>query len=122
MVEIGEKLDKAGFGFTCDTKNVLSMGESTKVHCTYIEDPDRALIEMIEVYKIPIIEKLGINLNVEKSPLEKPLPDMLLKALKFSKVKDYFSFKLGQFTYLCTNAFKNRHQAIKSRRITRILE
>lgn len=88
MVEIGEKLDKAGFGFTCNTKNVLSMGDSTKVHCTYIEDPDRGLIEMIEVYKIPIIEKLGINLNVEKSPLEKPLPDMLLKALKFSKVKD----------------------------------
>lgn len=88
MIEIGESLDKVGFGFTCDTKNVLSMGDSTKVHCTYIEDPDGTLIEMIEVYKIPIIEKLGINLNVEKSPLGKPLPDLLLKALSFSKVKD----------------------------------
>ena len=32
------------------------MGESTKVHCTYCEDPDGTLMEMIEVYKIPIIE------------------------------------------------------------------
>jgi len=88
MQEIGKKLEQEGFGFTCDTKNVLSMGDSTKVHCTYIEDPDGTLIEMIEVYKIPIIEKLGLNLNVEKSPLEKPLPNWLLKALRFSRVKD----------------------------------
>lgn len=88
MQEIGKKLEQEGFGFTCDTNNVLSMGDSTKVHCTYIEDPDGTLIEMIEVYKIPIIEKLGVNLNVEKSPLEKPLPNWLLKALRFSRIKD----------------------------------
>lgn len=88
MKVIGEELDKAGYGFTCDTKNVLSMGESTKVHCTYIEDPDGALIELIEVYKIPIIEKLGLYLNVEKTPYEKPLPSLMLKALKFTRIKD----------------------------------
>ena len=64
------------------------MGESTKVHCTYIEDPDGTLIELIEVYKIPIIEKLGINLNVEKRPASKPLPDIMLKAMRFSRIKD----------------------------------
>ena len=63
------------------------MGDSTKVHCTYIEDPDGTLIELIEVYKIPIIEKLGINLNVEKRHPSKPLPNIMLKALKFSRVK-----------------------------------
>lgn len=88
MKDLGEILDKSGFGFTCDTKDILSMGDSTKVHCTYIEDPDGTLIELIEVYKIPIIEKLGINLNVEKRPASKPLPDIMLKALKFSRVKD----------------------------------
>ncbi len=87
MGELGKELDKAGFGFTCDTKNVLSMGDSTKVHCTYIEDPDGTLIELIEVYKIPIIEKLGIFLNVEKRDPSKPLPNIMLKALKFSRVK-----------------------------------
>ena len=88
MEALGEKLAEAGHGFTCDTKDVLSMGESTKVHCTYCEDPDGTLIEMIEVYKIPIIEKLGIYLNVEKRKPSQPLPDLMLKALKFTRVKD----------------------------------
>ena len=35
MQALGEKLAQEGHGFTCDTKDVLSMGESTKVHCTY---------------------------------------------------------------------------------------
>lgn len=88
MKELGKTLDAAGFGFTCDTEDVLSMGESTKVHCTYIEDPDGTLIELIEVYKIPILEKLGIYLNVEKRHPDKPLPDAMLKAMKFIRVKD----------------------------------
>ena len=88
MKAIGEVLEKAGHGFTCDTKNVLSMGDSTKVHCTYTEDPDGTLIELIEVYKIPILEKLGIYLNVEKRAFSKPHPPLMLKALKFMRVKD----------------------------------
>ncbi len=88
MVALGKKLDEIGHGFTCDTKDALSMGESTKVHCTYIEDPDGTLIELIEVYKIPIIEKLGIYLNVEKRPASQPYPNLMLKALKFMRVKD----------------------------------
>lgn len=88
MSALGEKLDEYGHGFTCDTKDVLSMGESTKVHCTYCEDPDGTLIEMIEVYKIPIIEKIGFYLNVEKRSPSQPLPNWMLKALKFTRVKD----------------------------------
>ncbi len=88
MKAIGEDLAKAGFGFTCDTQKTLDMGGTTRVHCTYIEDPDGTLIEMIEVYKIPIIEKLGIFLNVEKRDPLKPLPDYMLKALRFSRIKD----------------------------------
>jgi catechol 2,3-dioxygenase-like lactoylglutathione lyase family enzyme len=88
MNELGKVLESKGFGFTCDTKNVLSMGDSTKVHCTYIEDKDGTWIELIEVYKVPIIEKLGINLNVAKRPAHKPLPDLMLKALKFVRIKD----------------------------------
>ena len=88
MASLGEELKKSGHGFTCDTKDVLSMGESTKVHCTYCEDPDGTLIEMIEVYKIPIIEKLGLYLNVEKRDASQALPNWMLKALKFTRVKD----------------------------------
>ena len=88
MSALGKELYKHGHGFTCDTKDVLSMGESTKVHCTYCEDPDGTLIEMIEVYKIPIIEKIGFYLNVEKRKPSQPLPNWMLKALKFTRVKD----------------------------------
>ncbi|WP_258105244.1 VOC family protein [Marinoscillum sp. MHG1-6] len=88
MKDLGEDLDAKGFGFTCDTKDTLDMGGTTRVHCTYIDDPDGILIEMIEVYKIPILEKLGIFLNVEKRDPLKPLPDFMLKALRFSRVKD----------------------------------
>lgn len=88
MKALGEKLETIGHGFTCDTKDVLNMGKSTRVHCTYTEDPDGTLIELIEVYKIPIIEKLGIYLNVEKRPPSQPYPDLMLKALKFMQVKD----------------------------------
>jgi catechol 2,3-dioxygenase-like lactoylglutathione lyase family enzyme len=87
MKAIGEDLSHAGFPFTCDSNDALNMG-TTKVHCTYIEDKDKTLIEMIEVYKVPIIEKWGIFLNVEKRDPLKPLPDFMLKALRFSRIKD----------------------------------
>jgi catechol 2,3-dioxygenase-like lactoylglutathione lyase family enzyme len=87
MKALGQDLSKAGYGFTCDSNDALNMGQ-TKVHCTYIHDKDRTLIEMIEVYKVPIIEKWGIFLNVEKRDPLKPLPDFMLKALRFSRIKD----------------------------------
>lgn len=88
MKAIGEDLASKGFGFTCDTNDTLDMGGTTRVHCTYIEDPDGTLIEMIEVYKIPIIEKMGVFLNVESRDPQKPLPDFMLKSLRFSRIKD----------------------------------
>jgi len=87
MKALGVDLAAAGYGFTCDSRNALSMG-NTKVHCTYIHDDDRTLIEMIEVYKVPIIEKWGVFLNVEKRDPLKPLPNFMLKALRFSRIKD----------------------------------
>lgn len=87
MQELGKDLAKNGYPFTCDSKNALSMGQ-TKVHCTYIHDDDHTLIEMIEVYKVPIMEKWGLFLNVEKRDPLKPLPDLMLKALRFARIKD----------------------------------
>ena len=63
------------------------MGQ-TKVHCTYIDDPDGTLIELIEVYKVPIVEQWGIFLNVEKRDPLKPLPNFMLNARRFSRIKD----------------------------------
>jgi len=87
MHALGQRLAQKGFGFTCDSNDALDMG-TTKVHCTYIADPDKTWIEMIEVHKVPIIEKWGIFLDVAKRDPEKPLPDFMLKALRFSRIKD----------------------------------
>lgn len=87
MKALGVDLAESGYGFTCDSNDALNMG-NTKVHCTYIHDDDRTLIEMIEVYKVPIIEKWGVFLNVEKRNPLKPLPDFMLKALRYSRIKD----------------------------------
>ncbi|MFZ9754530.1 MAG: VOC family protein [Bacteroidia bacterium] len=87
MKQLGEKLTAAGFPFRCDSNEALSMGQ-TKVHCTYIDDTDGTLIEMIEVYKVPIMEKWGLFLNVEKRDPMKPLPAFMLKAMRFSRIKD----------------------------------
>jgi catechol 2,3-dioxygenase-like lactoylglutathione lyase family enzyme/uncharacterized glyoxalase superfamily protein PhnB len=87
MAKLGEDLAAKGFPFTCDSSNGLHMGK-TRVHCTYIEDPDGTLLELIEVYKIPLIEKWGWFMNVEKRDPKKPLPSFMLKAMRFSRVKD----------------------------------
>jgi len=87
MKQLGVNLTAQGFPFRCDSNDALSMGQ-TKVHCTYIDDADGTLIELIEVYKVPIVEKWGVFLNVEKRDPLKPLPNFMLKALRFSRIKD----------------------------------
>ena len=88
MTQLEIEFAKNGFPFTCDSTNALNMGNNTQVHCTYIEDPDGTLVELIEVYKIPILKKIGWFLNVEKRDPKKPLPSWILKGLRFSAVKD----------------------------------
>lgn len=87
MAEVEKDLRAKGFPFTCDSSNGLSMGK-TRVHCTYIEDPDGTLLELIEVFKIPIVEKWGIFMNVEKRDPLKPYPKFMLKSLRFSRIRD----------------------------------
>lgn len=86
MKALGEAIGPKGFPFTCDSSNNLMMGK-TRIHSTYIEDPDGILIELVEVYKLPIIEKWGIFMDVEKRDPMKPYPDLMLKALRFNRKK-----------------------------------
>ena len=87
MNDLGNRLDDSGFPFRCDTADAIGMGE-TKVHCVYIDDPDECWLELIEVHKIPILEKWGLFLNVQKRGADEPLPKWMLKALRFSRIKD----------------------------------
>lgn len=86
MEALKQTCEAAGFPFTIDSENSFDMGEAAG-RFSYIEDPDGTLIEFVETHKIPILKKLGWYLDVRKRPAEKPLPDWMLKALAFGRVR-----------------------------------
>lgn len=92
MKALKEKCAGMGFNFTVDSSvkhnqvNSFDMGEASG-HFTYIEDPDGTLIEFVETHKIPLLKSLGIYLNLRNFSPVKPLPDWLLKALRFGRIK-----------------------------------
>ena len=87
MDAMRKKCEAAGFPFTVDSSDSFDMGEAAG-HFAYVEDPDGTLIEFVETHKIPIIKKIGWYLDLTKRNPEKPLPDWMLGALRFSRVKD----------------------------------
>jgi len=78
--------ERNGYPFTVDSGEKFDMGEAAG-HFSYIEDPDGTLIEFVETKKIPILKKLGWYLDLRKRDVTQPLPDWILKALKFNRVK-----------------------------------
>ncbi len=87
MNDLREKCAQVGHPFTVDSGTTFEMGDAAG-HFSYIEDPDGALIEFVETFKIPIFKKLGWYLDLRKRNPEKALPDWMLKTLRFSRVKD----------------------------------
>jgi catechol 2,3-dioxygenase-like lactoylglutathione lyase family enzyme len=75
-----------GYPLTVNSKNSFDMGKAAG-HFTYNEDPSGTLIEYVETHKVPILKKLGIYLNLKTRPAGKSLPDFVVKALRFSRVK-----------------------------------
>jgi catechol 2,3-dioxygenase-like lactoylglutathione lyase family enzyme len=92
MKALKEECAEKGFPFTVDsdvhpTGKPFDMGEAAG-HFAYIEDPDGTLIEFVETHKIPISKKLGWYLNLwNRRDITRPLPDNLLKMIRFMKVK-----------------------------------
>ncbi|HXB41803.1 MAG TPA: VOC family protein [Bacteroidia bacterium] len=76
-----------GHPFTVESNPDFDMGDAAG-QFAYIEDPDGALIEFVETHKIPVMKKINWYLNLDKMNPAKPLPSWMLKALKFSRVKD----------------------------------
>jgi catechol 2,3-dioxygenase-like lactoylglutathione lyase family enzyme len=81
-----------GYPFTVDSSAAqegqsFDMGEAAG-YFSYIEDPDGALIEFVETHKVPILKKVGWYLNLKSRKPTKPLPNWMLKAFSFNRVKD----------------------------------
>jgi catechol 2,3-dioxygenase-like lactoylglutathione lyase family enzyme len=87
MEDIRNMAESLGHPFVCDSGADFRMGEADG-HFTYVEDPDGALIEFVETYKIPILKKWGIYLHLKNRDDRKPLPRYITKALRFLKVSD----------------------------------
>jgi catechol 2,3-dioxygenase-like lactoylglutathione lyase family enzyme len=86
MNQIKANCENQGYPFTVDSAvagDKFDMGEAAG-RFAYVEDPDGTLIELVETFKIPVLKKFGIYLNLEKRNPLKPLPDFFLKALKFA--------------------------------------
>ena len=79
-----------GFPFKVDStkhhETSFDMGEAAG-QFSYVEDPDGTLIEFVETHKIPVIKKIGWYINLRKRNPEKALPNWMLKALSFNRVK-----------------------------------
>lgn len=86
MDGLKKKCEEAGFPFTVDSASSFNMGEAAG-HFSYVEDPDGALIEFVETHKIPLIKKIGWYKNL-KGREAKPLPNWMLKTIRFNRVKD----------------------------------
>ncbi len=88
MDKLRENCAAFGHPFTVDSSGSFDMGEAAG-YFAYIEDPDGTLIEFVETHKIPILKKANWYVHLSRRPNpEKPLPDWMLKALGFSRVKD----------------------------------
>jgi catechol 2,3-dioxygenase-like lactoylglutathione lyase family enzyme len=92
MSALRQECTEKGFDFTVDSyvkhnqDNSFDMGEAAG-HFAYIEDPDGTLIEFVETHKVPIIKKLGWYINLRNRNPRKPLPNWMIKALSFNRVK-----------------------------------
>ena len=94
MKALKAECHRKGFPFTVDsdvhpTGKPFDMGEAAG-HFSYVEDPDGTLIEFVETHRIPIVKKLGWYINLwRRKDVTKPLPNPLLKMLRFMTVKPH---------------------------------
>lgn len=91
MKALTEECSQKNFPFKVLSSESFDMGEANG-HWGYIEDSDGTLIEFVETHKVPLIKFLGLNINLKKRDPDKPLPNWMIKALNFKRVK----FKAGQ--------------------------
>ncbi len=88
MKGIRERALALGHDFVCDGGEDFKM-DIADGHFTYVEDPDGTLIEFVETFKIPVAPKWGIFLNLRKMNEHKKLPKLVIKALKFMRIKSF---------------------------------
>jgi len=72
--QLAKECKAIGLPFQVMSAASFDMGDANG-HWGYIEDSDGTLIEFIETNKVPLIKKLGLNINLKNRDPEKPLPN-----------------------------------------------
>lgn len=85
MLPLQIEAGRLKYPFTVDSTDSFDMGESAG-HFGYVEDPDKTLIEFVETHKVPIFQGLGIYINLKKRNPKKPLPKLMVKAMRIHRV------------------------------------
>ena len=86
MSDLVYECKEKNFPFQVLSNPSFDMGDASG-HWGYIEDSDGTLIEFVETHKVPLIKKLNWNINMKNRHPEKPLPNWLIKAMSFKRVK-----------------------------------
>jgi catechol 2,3-dioxygenase-like lactoylglutathione lyase family enzyme len=87
MALLEKECEEKGFPFTVNSADSFDMGDAAG-QFSYISDPDGTPVEFVETHRLPIIKKLGWYMELKDRNPELPLPDWMIKTLKFSRVKD----------------------------------
>ncbi|MEG1497930.1 MAG: VOC family protein [Bacteroidales bacterium] len=82
--EMGSKLNYPFTVYSLTINSDFDMGDAAG-HFAYNEDPSGTLIEYVETWKIPVLKKFGVYLNLKLFNTKKPLPDWLIACLRFVK-------------------------------------
>ncbi len=86
MDKLKIKSENEGYIFEVDSRDSFPMETAAGRFC-YVQDPDGTLIELVETHKVPILKNLGWHLDLRKRKNNDPLPDWMIKMLRFNKVK-----------------------------------
>ena len=86
MKKLVQECEESGFPFKVLSNDSFDMGD-TNAHWGYIEDSDGTLIEFVETHKVTILKKFNWFINLKNRDPKKPLPNWLIKALSFKRVK-----------------------------------
>ena len=76
----------AGFPFTADSGDNFTM-DGAAGRFAYVEDPDGTLIEFVETYRLDIVKKLGLHIDLRRRRPDKPLSRLMLRALGLNRIK-----------------------------------
>lgn len=86
MDTIQKEAEALGHPFVCDSGTDFEMGDANG-HFAYVEDPDGTLIEFVETFRIPVLKRLGLYIDLRDKDDKKPLSRFITKSLRLLSAK-----------------------------------